>query len=393
MKKVLIYHRENMLKPTGGPNGYLFSLKEGLDGNMNDKIQIDFLPAVNANTSIKEGAKTSKNPIIKWLLAIYRRIKHVRTIFKILNNTKTSPVVLDAYDAVHFHATRDMYLLREQLKEYEGKVILTSHSPQPLSDEYIESSSPLELKIFGKKYSSLINMDRFAFERADYVIFPCQFADESYLHAWEDYHRIKDSKKENYRYLLTGTVPANVKRERNAVRSSLNIPDDAFVLCYVGRHNEIKGYDRLKAVGEKILNAYPNTYVVIAGNPGPIEPIKHERWIEVGWTNEPHSYIAASDVFILPNKETYFDLVLLEVLSIGVPIIASQTGGNKYFESNEGVLLFDTEEECINMIEKVMMKNSEEIENIYETNKKYYQENFTTEVFAQNYIDILSEIV
>lgn len=393
MKKVLIYHRINMLKPTGGPNGYLFSLKEGLDKNNDDRIEIDFLPAINKTTSLKDASKTFKNPIAKWILSIYRRVKHIRFMFKMLNVTQNSPVDLNKYDAIHFHATRDVWFLREQLRDFKGKVILTSHSPQPLSDEYIEQSSSLELKVFGKKYRSLIEMDKYAFERADYVMFPCQFADESYLHAWKDYHRIKESKKENYRYLLTGTVPARVKREKNEVRKSLNIPEDAFVICYVGRHNEIKGYDRLKVIGEKILNEYPKVYVVVAGNLGPIESVKHERWIEVGWTNEPHSYISASDVFILPNKETYFDLILLEVLSIGVPVIASNTGGNKYFNNNEGVLLFDSEMECVRLIEKIMMKTPEEIDSICTKNKMCYEENFTTDVFARNYIDILSEIV
>ena len=62
------------------------------------------------------------------------------------------------------------------------------------------------------------------------------------------------------------------------------------------------------------------------------EGLKTDHWIEVGWTNDPHSLIAASDVFVLPNHETYFDLILLEVLSLGVPVVMSRTGGNKFFE-------------------------------------------------------------
>jgi len=393
MKKVLIFHRLDMLKPTGGPNGYLFSLKKGLDSIVNTELSIDFLPAGNQVAMVKETAKTSKNVLIKLLLKIYRRMKHIKINLSLLHKKKTSPVDFNYYDAVHFHTTRDIYLYRDQLKDYGGKVILTSHSPQPLSNEYIESSSSLELKVFGKKYRSLIEMDEFAFERADYIVFPCEYADEPYGHEWEKYKEIKQRKKDNYRYVLTGTVPANVKRTREEVRKEVNIPEDAFVVCYVGRHNEIKGYDRLKNVGKQLLEKNPNLYVLVAGNIGPLEPVKHERWIEIGWTSEPHSYIAAADVFVLPNKETYFDLVMLEVLSIGVPVVASKTGGNKYFSKSEGVNLFESEEECINLLEAIMDQTTEERRKLGLANKKEYEENFTTDIFARNYINMLQDIL
>lgn len=35
----------------------------------------------------------------------------------------------------------------------------------------------------------------------------------------------------------------------------LGIPDNAFVITYFGRHNEIKGYDILKEVGMKLLKS------------------------------------------------------------------------------------------------------------------------------------------
>ncbi len=47
-------------------------------------------------------------------------------------------------------------------------------------------------------------------------------------------------------------------------------------------------------------------------------------------------------------KETYFDLVMLEVLSLGKIIIASYTGGNKYFKSSfaKGVFTYSKLEEA-----------------------------------------------
>lgn len=400
MKRVLIYYKENYLKPIGGPAGYLYSLSSGMksiqdDSIQDDSIQVDFLPGKENNSSLKEFSKTSGNRVIKTMLGAYRRFKHIRSALRILSQTKTSPVDLNQYDAVHFHRTSDVYYLRNELRGYKGKVILTSHSPQPLGYEIVESSSPFELKLFGKKYERLIEMDRFAFERADNIVFPCETADEPYLNSWQDYHRIKMEKSDAYRYMLTGTVAANPKRTKEEIRKMYSIPQNAFVISYVGRHNEIKGYNRLKMICKAALDKYPDAYVLVAGNPGPIPPLEHERWIEVGWTNDPHSIVAASDVFILPNKETYFDLVLLEVLSLGTLVIASNTGGNKYFEQEKGcgIMLFDSDEDALIALDGIKKMHFDEMRALCDRNRQLFQTKFTTAAFSKAYLNTLHSIL
>ena len=41
--------------------------------------------------------------------------------------------------------------------------------------------------------------------------------------------------------------------ELKEVLEKYNIPQDAFVISYVGRHNSVKGYDKLKEIGKKIF--------------------------------------------------------------------------------------------------------------------------------------------
>ncbi|NSK36469.1 hypothetical protein [Blautia schinkii] len=40
-KKLLIYYPESMLKPVGGPAGYLFNLRQGLDTLNKEEFPID----------------------------------------------------------------------------------------------------------------------------------------------------------------------------------------------------------------------------------------------------------------------------------------------------------------------------------------------------------------
>ena len=195
--------------------------------------------------------------------------------------------------------------------------------------------------------------------------------------------------------MTTGTAPKSALVTKEEMRKKYGIPQDAFVISYVGRHNEIKGYDALKEIGKQLLDANDNTYVFIAGTEGPLYHLEHNRWIEVGWTKDPGSVIQASDVFVLPNKETYFDLVMLEVLSLGQIVVASYTGGNKYFAKyeNSGIFLYSNNAEAENIINTLIKMSEVERNELRKKNLELYKAEFTNEAFAKRYIDSLHKIL
>ena len=94
----------------------------------------------------------------------------------------------------------------------------------------------------------------------------------------------------------------------------------------------------------------------------PICGLKNQHWIEIGWTNNPYSIIEASDLFILPNRETFFDLILLEVLSLGKNVLISWCGGNKKFAdfNSEGILFFHNVDEALKQIKYLYTKDRKE---------------------------------
>ena len=390
MKKVLIYMKEEDLKPVGGPRGYLYNLKKGLDG-LNQK-QINFIKAKSIKSRYHK--IYDKLPLI--IKQYYREKIKISSYKKLLDDTtpNKSSYSFEQYEIIHFHSTTDMYKVKDTLKEYKGKVLLTSHTPKPNHLEiYEDSITEKERKKYGKYYEKLNIVDEYAFNRADYIIFPCEEAEEPYYNRWEKYEEIKEKKKDKYRYILTGIQKCKINTNKEEIRKKYNIPEDAFVISYIGRHNEVKGYDLLKEIGEEILNN-KNVYILVAGNEGPLYAIKNKKWIEVGWTNDPYSIIASSDLFILPNKETYFDLVLLEVLSLGVPVLMSQTGGNKYFNKfdSKGIKYFKNKNEAVEKIKEIINLDKIELKKIGKNNKKIFEENFTCETFAKNYIELINSL-
>ena len=390
MSSLLIYYNQNALKPEGGPGGYLYSLKKGLEMIPTKSKDINFLDIKPGR--MKTDIEAMNLTMIKKLQRIHGKLHNIKE-FRNFDKAKAMPMVdLDNYDAVHFHSTLDLFLLRETLKYYRGKVILTSHSPQPLSQEITDKFNSFEKVLVGEKaINDFIMFDKYAFERADYVIFPCEDAEEPYIKRWPDFIKIKHQSPNKFKYCLTGTIRAEAKIPRSDIRTKYKIPDDAFVLCFVGRHNKIKGYDRFIRIAENLMQKDENIYALVAGDPGPVPSPQQKRWIEVGWTNDPHSIINASDIFLLPNEETYFDMVLLEVLSLGVPIVTTNTGGNKYFgdKYEPGISLFDTDDQCENIIRRIKFMSIGELNTIKEKNQAFYNENFTPKAFAERYVKVI----
>ncbi len=222
-----------------------------------------------------------------------------------------------------------------------------------------------------------------AFRFADFIVFPCDQEEESYIHAWKGFQKFKSKNKHKFKYLLTGTFPRKASIQKYEVRSKYGISNGTFLLSYVGRHEKIKGYDLLKRIGMKIFSKDDNVSFIIAGKESPLKGLNSKKWIEVGWTSDPHSIIAASDLFVLPNRETYFDLILLEVLSLGKLVLVSKTGGNKFFDRPDfpGVFFYETIDDAVLKIQEIKNMDIAEKRRLEACNFKAFSNYLNTDVF------------
>jgi len=362
--KVLLYLKESIIKnhPKGGPYGVgALYYNEQLKRNENF---FSFLK-VRDTTPPKTLSNIFTNS--HWLIMLKRRI---RTLLFFINIPHAATRDFGEYDIVFFHQPSDLFREKDNLANFDGIVVLQSHCPEPESHEICKNNG-LDFGLI-KKFCE--RSDRFAFERADYVVFPCQEAEEPYIKGWKYFPQFEERKRKQFRFIPTGIVPLLAKRESVTIRDELNIPNESFVVCYVGRHNKIKGYDIIKNIASRYFANHDDTWFVIGGKEGPLRSLDHPRWIEIGWTNDAASYISASDVFFLPNRETYYDLVMLEILSLGKIVIASRTGGNRFFEKEgvKGVFLYDSVDEAIELLQKVNDMSHESRLELGDFNRRYF---------------------
>lgn len=379
MIRVLEFLPKNQVAPIGGPLGYVYNLTEGQHFR---NIEVDFLPAqIHSKSSLPK-------PVLNFLQVFYGFIK----MKKVKEGVGIDDAYLKNYDCIHFHSTIDLYKTRKSLKNYKGKVLLTSHCPKPMHKEiYEDQFSSIERFAFGRvKMKFYKNVDEFAFDRADFILFPCEEAEEPYFNNWKEYVEIRNRNINKYRYILSGVREKKPRIDSKEVVAQLQLQDKT-VFAYVGRHNQTKGYDILKKYGNKILSENDKAVFLVCGKEYPLAGLNNPRWIEIGWTRDADSYINVSTYFVLPNRETYFDLVMLEVLSLGTIVIASKTGGNRYFEkfSECGIFLYESDDEFYGIIDYLDRLTEEEKEKLREKNKELFASNFSNKIFAQNYENLI----
>ena len=124
-------------------------------------------------------------------------------------------------------------------------------------------------------------------------------------------------------------------KKRREKKEQLNIPEDQFIIGYIGRLSKEKGIQYL-IEATSILNepGIPITVMIIGKGPQKDElrglvkdkGIEH-KFVFIGFQSDIEDWIPALDAFILPSLTEGTPMALLEAMSSGVPVIASRVGG------------------------------------------------------------------
>ncbi|MDR0231183.1 MAG: glycosyltransferase [Dysgonamonadaceae bacterium] len=148
------------------------------------------------------------------------------------------------------------------------------------------------------------------------------------------------------------------------------IPEETFVLLYLGRVSKEKGVLELSAVYQQVKQKHKNVKLVIVGRGPEMQQLKDENpdavfidWIEHNQLPEIYS---SADLLILPSRFDTFSNVVLESLSCGLPVIAYNTKGPKDIirDKEDGFLVNNQQEipekviEFINSNQKEKFKQS-----------------------------------
>lgn len=386
-KDFAIIHHTDMSSSRGGPPGYLYNLFSGFSGV---KPKFLSLEMQNGKQNSNKHSESSSN---SGMFANYlRKNQDLRIVLFYIRQgfryRKRFSKGLNEYKIIHVHTSESAVYVRLFCK-YRGILVLTPHRPESLDKEIIgglpnSKNRHFFLKCFLKEIESL------SYKYCDAFIFPSRGAAGVYksFPGYTKYGKIKPHK-----YVYTGIQKRPVTIKREAFREKLGISNDTFVVGYIGRHSYIKGYDRL-------VNAYPELRnigieVVAAGEKSNIKPQSDKGWHELGYISDSQNLINAVDLVVVPNRDTYFDLIILEALAQGKRVITSNTGGNKDIaKDTTALILFNNDDEA-ELTEKIIEakdQKSDIVEKIEKDALLFCDSKCNVKEFAYNYTKCIADI-
>lgn len=380
-----IYNNNGVAENKGGPAGYLFNLQCGLrENNYVIEILSDFNQA---------GIKNSKTKLKKVKIQLFEEIRSILHFYKKgLTIKYKSKNNFNNYAVLHIHSSEDAYYIKK-LIGFRNKIILSSHKPETLANEKIGAIN-LEC---GRNWKCLLlrsfydYIEKTVYSFSDGFVFPSEGAEKLY-ESFTGYKKNKIGKP--VKYVYTGCKKKTITINRMNYRKNLGISNDEFMISYIGRHNYIKGYDLLTKIGDQLIN--DGMSVVCAGQTSSITYPISKKWIELGYISDAQNLINASDVVIIPNRNTYFDLVIIEILSMGKIVITSHTGGNvDIAKETRGLVLFETgnERSLLQAIQKVREMSIKTRATLQSENIKFYEKHCSPLEFSRNYINAINEIL
>lgn len=148
------------------------------------------------------------------------------------------------------------------------------------------------------------------------------------------------------------------KKKRLKARKELNIPKDAFVVGTIGNQNRQKSHQEFLKIIDRLQESIPRLYARIVGKKTPSQEEKYTKnVIEYAERNglfqnnklliqEPilpiDVTLCAYDVFLITSFAEGVPTVILEAMSIGLPVISTNVGSiSEIIEDEENGFLYE----------------------------------------------------
>ncbi len=198
------------------------------------------------------------------------------------------------------------------------------------------------------------------------------------------------------------TVPLGFiqPRFRRVTRVNLGLPEDQVILISVGRLVRRKGYEyAIRAVSKLARQGRQVKYLIIGDGPEEtaLRDLVKEQNIEenvmfLGYVSDEakYQYLTQSDIYLLSSLHEGFGICLLEAMYCGLPIVATNNGGQTDFLTNGRNVFFIPPEDDKSLAEEVtkLINNGQLRHQMADNNKNDIQRYFIGNV-AQKYYEIL----
>jgi len=140
-----------------------------------------------------------------------------------------------------------------------------------------------------------------------------------------------------YNGVDTGPFEAALSH-REEVRRDQGIKGDTKVMIVIANLIPYKGHSDLIQAAKEVINWFPDAIFLLVGEDRGIQKELEQRVANfgigqsvrfLGRQDDVPKLLAASDISILPSHEEGFSNVILESMAAGLPVVATDVGGNR----------------------------------------------------------------
>lgn len=195
--------------------------------------------------------------------------------------------------------------------------------------------------------------------------------------------------------------------EQAGLRASLGLDEDTFTLGILARLEEYKGHVYL-AQAARILKEQGRKFRILAAGTGAFEPelrkVVADEGVEdvmslLGFRSDVAALLSILDVQLNVSYGTEAtSMALLEGMSLGLPSIVSDYGGNPWLvkDGDNGLIFPSRDSRALADCIARLMDRPEERARMGERAREVFRERFTGEIFVKNveqvYLDILKGV-
>ncbi|WP_414584981.1 glycosyltransferase [Scytonema sp. PCC 10023] len=369
--KVLIFNNYLLNLTDGGPSGFLAQNILGHNSKYYELNSTTIRTSFKRRLLNKLNSHFKKKPYEIEAAGLNRTYTfkdwciNAQQIFKSIQALK--------YKFIYFH---DVWQLKSCLPLIHPSqiILLQSHCPE-LPSEEIASLQP---KFTQEDVEWCKEAERDAFNRANILIFPNYDSTKIYASLI--------SPKSIIYYLTSGA---------KEVKDLKNYPlNQNIQLLYVGRRNRIKGFDIIRESFQKAYAQRKDINLIVLGNG---EKIEEDGIFDIGFSHSPHDWIYNCDYVINCNRQSYFDLSVLETLSIGTPLLISTNFGHRELAEEKSKGIIDIGEPTVQNLTNALLSQSivkkQFNQQAIEENKLLFKRKYSDSLYRVNLEKLLYKII
>ena len=168
-------------------------------------------------------------------------------------------------------------------------------------------------------------------------------------------------RQDQFRIIPPGVYLGAIPKS-HLIRTSLDIPESATVITFLGRITKVKRPDRFAQVALQISKQTPNIYFLIVGSGELEEILKNElstispKVKFLGWRNDIENILEATNIMLLTSDNEGTPVSAIQAGMAGIPTVSTNVGSvSKIIEDGvSGILTSLNPSEIVEQLQKLI---------------------------------------